>query len=311
MSAYSAISITPDSALMVLFCESDAAPPKSCEPVEVLKSDERFTCSEWFRWVKRQMSVIGLLLSADFYLYEGFEQQDHAFDRPNVFLALPPYKPVKAGFHLNEYLHLTRNVWWVRAKAELPEGQLSASSFPLGFPGCVNLIEYVMRSHFFRVCNSCNQVSRLHMQASTTRAYDKTGDHLYDGVIYVYPSLSQDEDAELEFSLWSSSTQRTAGALVKQQAIEQGLRQLRHGQAEEAQVLLGLQQFIGLSWLMHEAVGSVNLQDELHPFFSEGMAFLPLMQQVVELQLLQTTKPNISVARMVRNSEFLFLDEVA
>lgn len=92
---------------------------------------------------------------------------------------------------------------------------------------------------------------------------------------YVHPSLAPDEDAELEFTLWTRSQQRTAGVLINQQAIEQGVHQLRHGEEEVAQRFLDLQQFTGLSWV-HEAVGSAHLQGELHPFPSEDTVFLPL-----------------------------------
>ena len=57
---------------MVLFCESDApAVPQGTVPVEVVNSDERITNAEWFRWVQRQGSSIGLLLNANIYLDEG------------------------------------------------------------------------------------------------------------------------------------------------------------------------------------------------------------------------------------------------
>ena len=80
---------------IVLFCESDAPPlPEGTLPVEVVISDERLTYAEWFRWVRRQGSGIGLLLNADIYLDEGLEQLGRTFDRPDVFLALTRYNEV-------------------------------------------------------------------------------------------------------------------------------------------------------------------------------------------------------------------------
>lgn len=109
--------------------------------------------------------------------------------------------------------------------------------------------------------NPYHHVRSIHLHTSTARAYDKTGDRLYGGVSYVNPGLALDEDAELEFTLWTRSRQRPAGVLINQQAIEQGVHQLRHGEAEVAQRFLALQQFTGLSWV-HEAVGSAHLQDQ-------------------------------------------------
>lgn len=55
----------PGISRMVLFCESDAPPlPEGTVPVEVVRSDERSNYAEWFRWVQRQGSGIGLLLNA-------------------------------------------------------------------------------------------------------------------------------------------------------------------------------------------------------------------------------------------------------
>ena len=295
----------PGISRMVLFCESDAPPvPEGTVPVEVVTSDERLTYAEWFRWVKRQGSGIGLLLNADIYLDEGLEQLGRTFDRPDVFLALTRYNPGRAGFHLNDYPHWTQDVWGVRADAELPESLLYASSFPLGFPGCDNRISYVLWSHGFHVRNPCYHVRSVHLQASAARDYDKTSDRLYGGVSYVHPSLAPNEDAELEFTLWTRSLQRPAGVLINQQAIEQGVHQLRHGEAEVAQRFLDLQQFTGLSW-MHEAVGSAHLQGDLHPFASEDTVFLPmpaLLGDGVELQLQRPTKLEGLTLRLPRKA---------
>ena len=295
----------PGISRMVLFCESDAPPvPEGTVPVEVVTSDERITYAEWFRWVKRQGSGIGLLLNADIYLDDGLEQLGRTFDRPDVFLALTRYNPGRAGFHLNDYPHWTQDVWGVRADAELPESLLYASSFPLGFPGCDNRISYVLWSHGFHVRNPCYHVRSVHLQASTARGYDKTSDRLYGGVSYVHPSLAPNEDAELEFTLWTRSLQRPAGVLINQQAIEQGVHQLRHGEAEVAQRFLDLQQFTGLSW-MHEAVGSAHLQGDPHPFASEDTVFLPmpaLLGDGVELQLQRPTKLEGLTLRLPRRA---------
>jgi len=55
----------PGISRVVLFCESDAPPlPEGTVQAEVVESNGRITTAEWFRWVKRQGSGIGLLLSA-------------------------------------------------------------------------------------------------------------------------------------------------------------------------------------------------------------------------------------------------------
>jgi hypothetical protein len=283
----------PGISKVVLFREADAPPlPQASMPVEVVERNERITYSEWFRWVQRQDQGIGLLLNADMYLDEGLEHLAASLDSPDTFLALTRYNPGHAGFHLNDYPHWTQDVWGVRADAELPESLLYASAFPLGFPGCDNRIAYVMWSHGFRIRNPCYHVRSVHLQASTARHYDKTSDRLYGGVSYVHPSLSPDEDAELEFTLWTRSQQRPAGVLVNQQAIEQGVHQLRLSEAEVAQRFLDQQQFTGLAWV-HEAVGSAHLEGDLHPFASEDTVFLPmpaLLGDGVSLQLRQPAR---------------------
>lgn len=101
----------PGISKVVLFNESDAPPlPQASVPLEVVESNERITYAEWFRWVKRQGSGIGLLLNADIYLDEGLEQLGRTFDRPDVFLALTRYNPGKAGFHVIDYPHWTHVV---------------------------------------------------------------------------------------------------------------------------------------------------------------------------------------------------------
>jgi hypothetical protein len=218
---------------VVLFKESDAPPlPQAMVELEVVESDERITYAEWFRWVKRQGSGIGLLLNADIYLDEGLEQLKATFDTPETFLALTRYNPGHAGFHLNDYPHWTQDVSGMRADAELPESLLYASSFELGFPGCDNRIAYVMWSHGFRVRNPCYHVLSVHLQARTARYYDKNSDQLYGGVSYVHPSLAPAEGGELQFSLWGRTQQRPDGALMSHQAIDKDQQQLHQCEAE-------------------------------------------------------------------------------
>lgn len=278
----------PGISRVVLFCEPDAPPlPRGTVPVEVVPSETRLTYAEWFHWLRRQGSGIGLLLNADIYLDQGLQHLASTFCRPDVFLALTRYNPGHAGFHLNDYPHWTQDVWGVRADAELPESLLYASSFPLGFPGCDNRIAYVMWSHGFRVRNPCYHVRSVHLQASTARAYDKSSDRLYGGVTYVHPSLAPDEDAELEFTLWTRSEQRPPGVLINQQAIDQGVHQLHHGDNAVAQRFLDQQQFTGMSW-EYAALGSAHLQGALYPCSSEDTVFLPmseLLETGVELTL--------------------------
>jgi hypothetical protein len=88
---------------VVLFKESDAPPlPQATVELEVVDSDERITYAEWFRWVKRQGSGIGLLLNADIGLDEGLEDLADKFDSPNTFLALTRTNPDHNGLHLND-----------------------------------------------------------------------------------------------------------------------------------------------------------------------------------------------------------------
>jgi len=150
----------PGISRMVLFCESDAPPvPQGTVPVEVVTSDERITYAEWFRWVQRQRSGIGLLLNAYMYMDEGLEQLGRTFDRPDVFLALTRYNPGKTGFHLNDYPHWTQEVWGVRAVAELPKSLLGASSYPWNKSYIHN-----------EICNYGLSIRKTFLQTGTAKA---------------------------------------------------------------------------------------------------------------------------------------------
>jgi hypothetical protein len=112
----------PDIRKVVLFKESDAPPlPQASVPLEVVESNERITDAEWFRWVKRQGSGIGLRLNADIYLDEGLVHLAASFDTPETFLPLTSTNPGPGSFHLNDYPHLPQEVWGVRADADLPK----------------------------------------------------------------------------------------------------------------------------------------------------------------------------------------------
>ncbi len=67
----------PGVSMLVLYKESAAPPlPQASVPLEVVESNERTSCAEWFRSVKRRGSGIGLLLNTDFDLNEGQEQPE-------------------------------------------------------------------------------------------------------------------------------------------------------------------------------------------------------------------------------------------
>jgi hypothetical protein len=298
---------------VMLFLESDSPPlPTATVPVEIIRSNERMTYAAWFRWVQKQDDGIALLLNSDIYLDEGLENLRQTFDRPDVFLALTRYNPRLQGLHLNDYPHWTQDVWGVRADAELPESLLHTSSFPLGFPGCDNRIAYVMWSHGFHVRNPSYHVRSVHLQASTARSYDKIGDRLYGGVSYVHPSLAPNEDAELEYTIWTRSEERPAGVLINQQAVDKGVHQLMHAEQQEAQRFHNLQQFTGLSWV-HEAIGSAHIDNAGNAFRSEDTIFLPmpnLLEGGVSLQLRQPTRLMAFTLRMPRRSEEGYLLEI-
>jgi hypothetical protein len=94
----------PGISRMVLFSERDV--PQGTVPVEVVASEERITHAEWFRWVQREGSGIGLLLNADMYLDEG--------------LALTRTNPGHAVFHISNYTHWTLVERGVRTDTETP-----------------------------------------------------------------------------------------------------------------------------------------------------------------------------------------------
>ena len=98
----------PGISRMVLFCESDAPPvPEGTVPVEVVTSDERITYAEWFRWVKRQGSGIGLLLNGDLYLDAGLEHLHFSsmVDRQDVFPAITCTSQSQSAFPRGEAPH--------------------------------------------------------------------------------------------------------------------------------------------------------------------------------------------------------------
>jgi hypothetical protein len=145
----------PGISRMALFTES-AAPllPQGTVPVELVNSDERITYAEWFRWVQRQGSGIGLLLNADIYLDEGLEHLAASFNTPEAFLALTRTNPGHAGFHLNDYPHWTQDVWGVRSDTETPLSTGLACKEIYDFPTSTSiLVNTIMRGRKPEACS--------------------------------------------------------------------------------------------------------------------------------------------------------------
>jgi|LakMenEpi03Aug12_release.lakeMendotaPanAssembly.Ray.scaffolds.fasta_scaffold391541_1 hypothetical protein len=93
---------------VMLFKEVDAPPlPQSSVPLEVVESHKRITYPEWFCWLKRQGSNIGLLLNASIDLDEGQEQSSFIFNylEPNNVTSLHSYILTQQALALISKLH--------------------------------------------------------------------------------------------------------------------------------------------------------------------------------------------------------------
>jgi hypothetical protein len=226
-----------DTSIVVLLKKLDASPlHQASMPVKVVHSDERVTYAEWLQWVKRQGSFIGLLLNADIHVVEGLKRLVAIFETSKTFQPLKRYTLGQAGFNLNDFPRWTQAVWGVRSDAVLTESLLYASSLPQDLAGYVKRMD--------------TAASNVHLQVSNTCARDKGNGGLNGSMSYTNPRLAPGEDAELEFRLWTHSPQWLAGKRMNNQVIEQGVHQLRHGEAGMRQLFLHLQQ---LTWLRRES----------------------------------------------------------
>jgi hypothetical protein len=98
--------------------------------------------------------------------------------------------------------------------------------------------------------------------------YEKTSERLYGRARYVHPSLAPAEGTELGFTLWTRSEQRPAGLLVNQQRSSRGCTGCAMAKLGRPSSFCINISSPGRTWVQ-EAVGSTNLEGDLHPSAGE------------------------------------------
>lgn len=197
-----------DISRVILFCESDAPPiPQGTVPVEAITSDERITYAEWFRWVQRQGSGIGLLLNADIHLDRELENQASSFNTPETFIVLTCPNPGQANFRLNDFNHLTKGLWSTRDIAEPLESLLFASNSAMRFSGYGSPI-------------ACSSYAS-HLRFNTFKKHENTSDRLCSVASDGHPNLVPSGAAELKFMMRMRLPERPKGVQINQHELGQ------------------------------------------------------------------------------------------
>lgn len=203
---------------VVLYIEPGSPPPNVVGgvPTEIIELPRRLGYAEWIEHLRIQHNTIGILANADLELGHGIEQMEAVLDTADSAIALTRYNIDKTDgqLKLNPFPQWTQDLWALRSDAYFTESFLSACDYRLGTPGCDNRFAFALWCHGFRIRNPCHWISTLHHHADQSRAYDKLADRLYGPACYVYPSLTLNEDAELQHTLWSRSQDPPHGILV-------------------------------------------------------------------------------------------------
>jgi Exostosin family len=300
----------------VIFVEPGApALPPSRAKVDVIPQSQRLTYADWLRLMRKEQDSIGILVNADIELGESLANLMETMNSQDTFMALSRYNINTDSTRpsLNDYPQWTQDTWGVRSDAPITENLLHLSNFPLGYPGCDNRVAYVMWSHGFKIKNPCYHLRSLHRHQETTRTYHKEYDRLFGGATYVHPSLSPEEESELEHTIWTRSTEKLSGLLINQQCVNAGTHKLLPVSENDAAPFQLAQTFIGLSW-SHHCLGSVHAKtitpnpDSSSPD-SEDAFFLPLVDLLfhgISLELHQPCQLVGGCLRLPRRSSKLY-----
>ncbi|TCS41948.1 hypothetical protein [Reinekea marinisedimentorum] len=178
--------------------------------IQVLYINSRLTYRSWLELTQEKCSSgISILCNSDIYFDDTLPLIREVLQEPNGFLALSRWEYLQGTTQMHPNPHWSQDTWAVRVEDEVPASLLSLLHFPMGVPRCDNKIAYLFSIYGWKVFNPVKHLRSIHMHESQMRTYDKKlDDRLLGGVAYVYPGDNLEDEASLDFDVWTKRSNK-------------------------------------------------------------------------------------------------------
>lgn len=209
--------------------------PVEDESIQVINIDARLTYKRWLEMTAQRCDTgVTMLCNSDIYFDDSLRCINAVLKEKNSLVALSRWKLLNGEISKHPDPHWSQDTWAMNVMEELPSTFMRQLDFPMGVPRCDNKIAYLFAVQGWKIFNPIYFLKSIHAHETEMRTYHKKLDErILGGVAYVHPSSAIDEEAKLDFEVWTKRSSQ-----INKVAINKSMEKWMHeAKEEEAQTI--------------------------------------------------------------------------
>lgn len=209
--------------------------PVESSNIRVININSRLTYKKWIEMTAQYCtSGITVLCNSDIYFDESLGCIHEVLKEENSFIALSRWELLGGSTSKHPNPHWSQDTWAMNVGEELSPTFMHQLDFPMGVPRCDNKIAYLFAVQGWKVFNPVDFLKSIHAHETQMRTYHKKlDDRILGGAAYVYPGATLNEEAKLDFDVWTKRTSQINKVAINK-AMEKWIREAKE-QEEQAQ----------------------------------------------------------------------------
>lgn len=182
--------------------------PVNSDNVQVLEVKSRLTYKIWVELTQRYCSKgVSILCNSDIYFDDSLPKIYDVLSQPKSFIALSRWELLGESLSKHPNPHWSQDTWAMNVGEEFSASFLWQIDFPMGVPRCDNKIAYLFAIQGWKIFNPVDHLTSVHVHETQMRTYHKKlDDRILGGVAYVHPGKGQNDEATLDFDVWTKRT---------------------------------------------------------------------------------------------------------
>lgn len=207
--------------------------PVESSNIRVININTRLTYKKWIEMTAQYCtSGITVLCNSDIYFDESLGCIHEVLKEEKSFIALSRWELLGGSTSKHPNPHWSQDTWAMNVGEELSPTFMHQLDFPMGVPRCDNKIAYLFAVQGWKVFNPVDFLKSIHAHETQMRTYHKKlDDRILGGAAYVYPGSAVDEEAKLDFDVWTKRTSQINKVAINK-AMEKWIREAKEQEAK-------------------------------------------------------------------------------
>jgi len=209
--------------------------PVESNNIRVININTRLTYKKWLEMTAQYCtSGITVLCNSDIYFDESLQCIHEVLKEEKSFIALSRWELLGDSTSKHPNPHWSQDTWAMNVGEELSPTFMHQLDFPMGVPRCDNKIAYLFAVQGWKVFNPVDFLKSIHAHESEMRTYHKKlDDRILGGAAYVYPGTALDEEAKLDFDVWTKRTSQINKVAINK-SMEKWIKEAEAQERSEA-----------------------------------------------------------------------------